>query len=134
MLSIENKEPNELWGRFSTLNKLVRVTAWCLRFAKNCKQAIVNKIKGNLTREELKESLSVLIKLMQGESFKQDSIDLKGNGMVKNNSRLKSLDPFVDDMSILRVGGRLRNSELNYDTRHPIILDNSHSLTKLQNM
>ena len=32
---------------------------------------------------------------------------------VKQNSKLYSLDPFVDEDQILRVDGRLKNSSLN---------------------
>ena len=42
------------------------------------------------------------------------------------DSKLISLSPFLDDMGIMRVGGRLGKSKtLPYDTRHPIILPNS---------
>jgi len=37
-------------------------------------------------------------------------------------SSLKHLSPFVDSDGLLRVGGRLRNSTLPYDSRHPVLL------------
>lgn len=41
-----------------------------------------------------------------------------------------SLHPFLDDQSILRVGGRLRDSSFKLDKKHPILLSSKHSLTK----
>nr|CAI5839102.1 unnamed protein product [Callosobruchus analis] len=38
---------------------------------------------------------------------------------------------FNNDRGILRVGGRLRNSELNFNQKHPIILHEKHKLTVL---
>ena len=37
----------------------------------------------------------------------------------------------MDDKNILRVGGRERNSQLNYDKQHPVILHGTHPLSKL---
>lgn len=41
------------------------------------------------------------------------------------------LKPFVDDNGILRVGGRIRRSELPYDAKHQILLPRNHRLNKL---
>jgi hypothetical protein len=35
---------------------------------------------------------------------------------------LTGFNPFLDDKGILRVGGRLTNSKLPYNSKHPIIL------------
>jgi hypothetical protein len=41
--------------------------------------------------------------------------------MIKRNSKLSKLDPFIED-GILRVGGRLDRALISYDAKHPIIL------------
>ena len=46
-------------------------------------------------------------------------------------SNLAALDPFVDFHGLLRVGGRLLNSNLSYDMRHPIILSKQSLLPEL---
>jgi hypothetical protein len=47
------------------------------------------------------------------------------------NSTLKSLHPFVDNEDVLRVGGKLQQSNLPYDAMHQIILPAVHHLTKM---
>lgn len=42
---------------------------------------------------------------------------------------MKSLSPFIDSKGILRVGGRLGNSDFSYDKKHPIILPYGSKLT-----
>lgn len=42
-----------------------------------------------------------------------------------------SLNPFIDKDNLIRVGGRLTNSQFNFDKIHPIILPNHHPLSKL---
>lgn len=50
----------------------------------------------------------------------------KQNNNDSNNSwkhgKLKPLFPFIDDRGLLRVGGRLQNSEFEFNKRHPIII------------
>lgn len=41
------------------------------------------------------------------------------------------LNPFIDSEGIFRVGGRLKNSQLPYQQRHPVILTSGHHLTRL---
>ena len=43
----------------------------------------------------------------------------------------KNLRVFFDSSGILRVGGRIDNAPLPYDTKHPMLLPREHHLTKL---
>ncbi|GFV54129.1 integrase catalytic domain-containing protein [Trichonephila clavipes] len=45
------------------------------------------------------------------------------------NSKLRNLNPFIDSDGLLRVGGRLINSDLPYVNKHPAILPGNHNLT-----
>ncbi|GFV03738.1 transposable element Tcb2 transposase [Trichonephila clavipes] len=45
------------------------------------------------------------------------------------NSKLRNLNPFIDSDGLLRVGGRLSNSDLPYVNKHPAILPGNHNLT-----
>jgi len=50
---------------------------------------------------------------------------------VAGSSSLKTLHPFIDKEGLLRVGGRLQQSTLPYQTKHQIILPLNHHFTKL---
>lgn len=106
--------------RFSSYNKLQRVIAICLRFKKS------NNNKGAITISELRKASQIIIKLAQGSSFQAEISSLQKKQPVSNKSKILSLKPFLDEYGILRVGGRLRNSELSFNQRHPIILPKSH--------
>jgi len=43
----------------------------------------------------------------------------------------RSLDPFLDNTKVLRVGGRLQNSSLALDEKHPMLLPAGHEVTRL---
>ncbi|XP_033231518.1 uncharacterized protein LOC117182531, partial [Belonocnema kinseyi] len=54
---------------------------------------------------------------------------LESNKNFKGN--LTALAPFLDVEGILRVGGRLSQSDLSYSRKHPILLPQSHMVTNL---
>ncbi|GBL92541.1 hypothetical protein AVEN_123735-1 [Araneus ventricosus] len=86
---------------------------------------------GFLTAAELDNAEQLLIKQVQSTTFAKEVTALQDCKSVPVSSKLKSLDPFLDSNSILRVGGRLKNANLEYDAKHQIILPNGHKITKL---
>lgn len=117
--------------RFSNWNKLKRAFAYVLRFVKNCKAKPDSRNLLHLTVDELNESSIKLIKIAQQESFREDYITLQKKGQLSSNSKILSLHPFIDEQGILRVGGRLTNSEYPYSKKFPILLLPGHHITKL---
>lgn len=55
-----------------------------------------------------------------------DEIRTQTKGIVAFSSSLVSLSPFLNQFGLLRVVGRLKNSSLDYDGGHPVILAKSH--------
>lgn len=120
-----------LFEKFSDYNKLINVTAYCLRFIHNLKLTKHTRQVGELTVFERENALATLITLAQTEAFSNDLVQLKSKNILKPQSKLKSLNPFLDKNGILRVGGRLQYSNLDYYAKHPILLPKSHTLTRL---
>ncbi|KAL0829434.1 hypothetical protein ABMA28_004206 [Loxostege sticticalis] len=117
-------------NRFSTLSKLIRVTAYCLRFIHNCKLKTKNKCT-YLTSDEIKNSLIVCTRLSQSVNFKEE-IDLLSQGKpVHKSSKIYTLNPYLDDDQLLRVGGRLCNARVPTYTKSPIVLSNHCNFAKL---
>jgi hypothetical protein len=108
----------------STLNKLLVVTAYVLKFVKMLRffhthrdqSEEINEIVGFLDQAEI-----LWIKEVQGQ-------------LEKNRNFLKwkaQLRLFKDESKIWRCGGRLAHAELPYETKHPVVLPGSHYFTKL---
>ena len=104
--------------RFSSYMKLLRVIAYILRFVKNCKDRCINTKE--LTAEELDGAEIVWIRDMQTQ------IDKKKLSNVEQH-----LDTFIDKDKIIRCKGRLKNSCLTFERRHPILLPREHHITSL---
>lgn len=117
--------------RYSSLGNLERVIAYCRRFVKNCLNRN-SRQSGILTAKEIDAARLILIRLSQKDSFFDDIKTLKEKGCVSAKSRkILGLSPFLDESGILRVGGRLANSDFSYKKRHPAILSGAHDFPKL---
>jgi hypothetical protein len=114
-----------------SLFKLKRTVAWCLRFSENCRANSENRKLGNLTVVELDEAMKKLVKLSQIESFSEELKYIKGETKTKFKGSFIHLSPFLDSDGLIRVGGRLKNSNFNYNKKHPLLLSGKHILTKL---
>ncbi|XP_043064098.1 uncharacterized protein LOC122320088 [Drosophila ficusphila] len=97
---------------------------WLLKFQNQRRR------KGPLTVDDVKGGTHLLIKGIQRVSFAEDYKALRKNKQVASNSKLSSLHPILDDSGLIRVGGRLQNSLLDYDARHPILLPKDHPVTQ----
>ena len=119
-----------LISKYSSLKKLKRVTAYCIRFIQNCKQPNSRTV-GELSCEELESALQSLIKQVQSSFFGPEIKNLNLKKEVKPTSKILQLHPFLDLRGILRVGGRLHKANLPESVKHPIILPHNHHLTDL---
>ncbi|XP_071041418.1 uncharacterized protein [Parasteatoda tepidariorum] len=79
------------------------------------------KSTGPLTTSEYERAETFLVKKVQEQEFSFEIKSIKRSGSVPSNSKLKTLSPFSDDNDILRVGGRLGNTEFNFNKKHQAV-------------
>ncbi|XP_011862076.1 PREDICTED: uncharacterized protein LOC105558778, partial [Vollenhovia emeryi] len=80
--------------------------------------------------KEMIHSLDVACKVVQRQAFASEYDSLSKNRDISKNSRILSLSPFMGENGLIRVGGRLKNSNLSFDACHQVVLPSSHDLTK----
>ena len=114
---------------YSSWLRLCRVTAWIRRFCNNLHNSAQPK-SGTLSVEELKEAELYWIKWAQKDRFADELTSLSKGRPVSRTSRVASLDPQLV-RGVLHVGGRIDRAELPWVSRHPIILDHGHEITRL---
>lgn len=127
---VTNIPNHNIFNKFSTFSKLQRVVAYCLRFLKNASSR-ENRITGSLSVSELNNSLTTLVRLVQLSEFSKEIESLQKSNSISPKSKLNSLNPFLDINGLIRVGGRLKNSKLLYEHKHPLVLPGQHPFTKL---
>ena len=132
--SSSSEEPDEL-QRFSSLNRLLRVTAWCRRWLKLRVNTIHREAnvpyESVLSMIELEDARLLWIRRVQSINFKDELKTIQQERTLSKSNSLIRLNPFIDPQGLLRVGGRLKHAVLAYDERYPIILPSKSIFTRL---
>lgn len=119
----ESQHPIQILAeRVSSWSKLLRVVVFILRFSKHLHS------RGSITVSDLNYAELYVIRYIQQKHFSQDIQSLKNNKPC--SKVILKLNPFLED-DIIRVGGRLSNSQLNFGQKHPIILPSKERITQL---
>ena len=106
--------------RYSTIEKLCGVTGFVLKFIEIIKNSFVSTEDSSMLPWQLKAE-SLWVNECQKELLsKGDFANLK-----------KQLQLFSDENKIWRCGGRLKNDELSYGAKYPIVLPSKHYFTEL---
>ena len=110
---------------FSRWRRLLRVTAYVMRFCHNL------QVKSNQTDNQ--EPNMGPLTAAEIESAEEYWLKVAQSGLTQRLEKgdFKTLTPFVDDRSIIRVGGRVDPSLLSYDNKHPALLPHKHWVSVL---
>ena len=86
----------------------------------------------------MKEAKSIIIKMVQKRSFNDEFKWLKSmkdktwvNKALCRRSKISSLNPFLDKDGIIHVGGRLDDSCIKNNCKHPMLLPKNGKVTTL---
>ncbi|GFU21048.1 integrase catalytic domain-containing protein [Trichonephila clavipes] len=129
-----------LFEHYFSLTKIIRIFAYCQRFIKNFKKIASSQRSlivsshintTSLTFSETKTAEETIIRWVQGFYFQEEIRSIKKQISLPPKSPLRSLHPFIDEHGLVRVGGRLQNSQLRFNSKHPIILSSQHSISEL---
>lgn len=113
--------------RFSNFMRLNRAVGYMLRFINYSKN---QPSCGPLSSEELKSALILIIKLSQIESFPEYK-NLINQKQLPPKSPLLKFNIFLDENKLIRIGGRLQQSDFPDSKKHPILIQSTHRFTKL---
>ncbi|XP_048514740.1 uncharacterized protein LOC105689042 [Athalia rosae] len=113
----------ELLKKYSSIDKLRRTIAYCLRFKHR------ESRERNLTVSESDKANQRIVRLTQSFAFREEIQACRTGKPVPTRSRLLPLNPFLDGNDVLRVGGRLQQANITHDERRPMILPKGHYIT-----
>ena len=130
LTTITDHPPVISFDRYSSFNRLKRVTALILRFINNCRDPH-NRVSSSLATSELCSAEGYWIRVIQETYFRKDLESLMSQDLLDPASCLLSLHPFVDQHDLLRVGGRQKHSMSTYESKHPLILHGRHPVSHL---
>ena len=126
--------------RYSTLTKLLRVTALVMKFISNVKNRVKSKenrdlVQRELTASEINDAEIAWIKSVQANPF-ENQIRYFARKKTKEEclaspKYVTQFGLYVDQQGIVRYGGRIGNSTLSSNCIHPILLPSRHHFVKL---
>ena len=125
VLTISVESYQDMIQRFSSMQKLTRTIAYCLRFYHNV--AKFPKTHGSLSIHEIQSATMTIIKIVQTREFTEDTTNIT-NRNSRYKGRLRALNSFLDERN-LRVGGKIAHASITPDAKHPIILPANHYIT-----
>ena len=123
----ETQSMSDILHKYSSWSKLQRIISYLLRFWNNLTSKI--KYTGNLTAHEIQQATYRICRLVQQSEFLSDINNIKRGQQC--SLKLQRLSPIIGNDGLIRVGGRLQDSSLNEDAKHPILLPKKHFVTDL---
>ncbi|XP_025422902.1 uncharacterized protein LOC112692436 [Sipha flava] len=107
---------------------MIRMTAQVLWFIQRCRKKIVEL--GYLRQSELDGALHVIVKDAQ-HRYLSDLVASLHKGTTITSKSLACLCPFLDSFDLIRVGGRMQNSNWSERRRHPMLIPKESHLAVL---
>ncbi|XP_065918796.1 uncharacterized protein [Dysidea avara] len=119
-------------SNYSTLSRLLGVTAYLCRFITNCRKQPQGRLTGPLTPLELHHALVTWVKQCQEEMYSKEIASLTSpSSTAKRLPLVRQLRLFLDEDHMLRCGGRIHNAPLSKTAKFPLLLPPKHTLTSL---
>ena len=84
-----------------------------------------------LSVEEREGSQAGIFRLLQREQYAEEMKSLKAEKDILKNSKILQFSPFIDQQVFIRAQGRIGKSQLNFETKHPILLHWKHHVVEL---
>ncbi|XP_052406346.1 uncharacterized protein LOC127952103 [Carassius gibelio] len=121
--------------RFSKFSTLLTAVARLIHVARSFAHSIQDECQGwhvcRPTEEELLKAKVCIVKSVQNEYYSEELKCINSGSNLPPNSSLWKLHPILDQNQLLRVGGRIEQSDLSMDEVHPIIIPGRHHLATL---
>ncbi|GBO34381.1 hypothetical protein AVEN_174602-1 [Araneus ventricosus] len=131
---LTNSECDSVFSQLISISnnymKLINILSYVFRFISKCKKGVVSK-SGPISSDEYKDAEVCMLRWAQAQDFPSEIQTISKGKQLPGKNCLKSLNPFLDNNNLLRVGGRLINAQVNYDQKHQIILPAKGNLTRL---
>ena len=138
-VNVENHLDLSRLDRFFSWQSMRRAVALCLKYIQKLRSQIPKERRLQkgfppctvYTVDDLNNAALVIIRNLQRDAYSETISRLQEEQVLPKNNKLAMLDVTIDELGILRVGGRLQNSTMSFDIKHPIILPRRSHVTDL---
>ena len=111
------------WRQYSSFNRIKNFIVYFMRFK--------TKQKGPLKADEIHQAEQILFRFVQNESFPNVSKSIANSKEISKTLNIVKLSPFIEEDRTIRVKGRLKHSNLDYNAKHIILLTAKHPVVQI---
>ncbi|XP_025764213.1 uncharacterized protein LOC109202672 [Oreochromis niloticus] len=130
---------SDRFTKFSTWKSLTRALSRLIHVIHNFKSppSKANHCHGwhycetGLTVDELNQAQNLVIRAVQQDVYAEEIKCVQKHEKLPKTSPLKTLDPYLDKEGLLRVGGRIRDSNISQGEKNPLIVPGHHHVAAL---
>ena len=118
----------------NVLNKAISIVNVVLKFLHvidTAKQKCGVSLAPRVPSVPRRTVLQYLIRHTEQKSYGDVISRLQHDGVLPESHPLNDMSPFLDNEGIIRVGGRIENSTVPCDSKHPVVLPSSSRLTDM---
>lgn len=128
-LPVIKLEQLKVFSRYSSFRKLQRVMSLVMRFINNCRYKDRSKRVCNPvpTIREMRQALQLIVKVAQYAELYEEIVRVQTGRVCR---KISALSPILVN-GVLRVGGRLKHSQLPFVSKHQMILPKKNPITHL---
>lgn len=116
--------------RFEKYHRFLAVMVLCRQWVRRYKAGANQDVDDLIGVKYFREEEKFWTKWAQRGSFSEEIDSLNKHLPVSAKSKLRNLDPILDDSGILRVGGRVHLSLMPDQVKHPIVLPSHNSFVE----
>ncbi|XP_062538146.1 uncharacterized protein LOC134206445 [Armigeres subalbatus] len=122
-------EDEPIFDRCGNFSKLQRILAQVVRFTRLVRMNAKDRQRYRwISVPDMRKAMEYIVRVLQRRELCEEIQCVQRKELSK---RLASLQPFLDNEGLLRVGGRLQNSTLAFDAKHQILLPRNHRVTEM---
>ena len=88
------------------------------------------KQRGTFKADKIHQAEQILFRFLQNESFPNFLKSIANSKEISKTLNIAKLSSFIEEDVTIRVEGRLKRSNLDYNAKHPILLTAKHPVVQ----
>ena len=124
-------EFSEKYSMYSTLVRSTKLALWVIQTWTKRTWGDRKSFRCSRLEPTLESASRLLLIRVQEIYLSEDLQRIKSGKSLIKGSKLRGLDPFLDDEGVLRLSGRLENSSLPLSEKHQIIIPANNQVIRL---
>ncbi|KAL0153706.1 hypothetical protein M9458_050984 [Cirrhinus mrigala] len=138
--TVSKKLGSQRFSRFSSWQSLIRSIGRLIHIANAFHKPATNESScprswhycpAACSAENFSKAKTVILQAVQEETYATEIACIKSGKNLPKTSPLISLNPFIDNQGLLRVGGRISAAKLDQDEKNPLIIPGKHHVGAL---